>query len=860
MRSLVVAIALFSAGCIKSSAQQCGAKTCPPDSTCGTGDVCIPADCGDGLVGGIETCDTALETEDQCTDHGFYSPNSLMCSQICQLDTSVCIGRCGDHQTNGPELCDGIPPPGYSCADFGFDVGPLACSSGCTPAIEACGTIGWQDAAGGATAELYDVWVREPRGGFAVGQAGTILRGVEGAWIPMPSPTPNDLYGVTGAADRVVAVGAQGTILAFANGAWNTMQSPATANLHAVAASSPNDAVAVGASGTILQFNGTSWTPANSGVNVDLFGVWTAGPALSFAVGANNTVLRGTNGTWTTVSVPGTSVTLNDIYGVDNQLFAVGNDGRVLHFDTANGWKIVPVPSGFDSVPLHDVWGATGTDVSIVGAGKILHWDGDLTEHVSPTTRTIYGIDGFSAGRAYAVTRGGGVIEFNGTDRRTDTSLPGTVLTAVHATGNQTIVVGLSGAAYVHDGTSWTSRSIVPSTGTPPALRGVWASNTSIWTAGTGIYQSDSNAAFVDEQVTASFNAIWGTTTPSLRLYAVGQSVYTSTGGAWAPDTTPANMPTLRGVFAVPDGTWFAVGDGGYAMVRSPQATAWTPIPSGVTQHLDAVWGTAADNVYAVGRQGVIVHWNGSRWRRLHTGTGEDLAAIYGSSASDVFAAGIGGTRLHFDGISWTRMSDPGFDGAGIWSSAESTIFVGGIGDLLNIEWFTRVLTQDEDRCQDPWDNNGVDGINCDDPDCRNSLYCARGGACHTAVRLECDTAPLPASTYTGMARIDDLPCLDHSTPGTEASFRYVAETSGPVTVTIDDPSRSLDLVVLDGKNAAVAPQLGHCELAADRCQAATGTAGARTITFDATAGELYFIVVDGPLYQAADFTLSIDC
>jgi len=41
-------------------------------------------------------------------------------------------------------------------------------------------------------------------------------------------------------------------------------------------------------------------------------------------------------------------------------------------------------------------------------------------------------------------------------------------------------------------------------------------------------------------------------------------------------------------------------------------------------------------------------------------------------------------------------------------------------------------------------------------------------------------------------ARIDDLPCLDHATPGPEASYRLVADHDGPIVVSLDDPGGNI--------------------------------------------------------------------
>jgi hypothetical protein len=107
------------------------------------------------------------------------------------------------------------------------------------------------------------------------------------------------------------------------------------------------------------------------------------------------------------------------------------------------------------------------------------------------------------------------------------------------------------------------------------------------------------------------------------------------------------------------------------------------------------------------------------------------------------------------------------------------------------------------------------------------------------------------AAAGSGIARIDDLPCLEHSTPGPEASHRFVAETTGPVTVTIDDPSGVLDLVVL--------PSIGGaCDVAT--CTPATRDTTTASVTFDAVAGQVYHLLVDGPVYRAEPFTLTVSC
>jgi hypothetical protein len=80
------------------------------------------------------------------------------------------------------------------------------------------------------------------------------------------------------------------------------------------------------------------------------------------------------------------------------------------------------------------------------------------------------------------------------------------------------------------------------------------------------------------------------------------------------------------------------------------------PLPVG-TEILKAVWGTSANDVWAVGLDGVIVHSDGVRWTASASGTTKMLNGVWGSGPADVWAAGgdtAGPVLLHYDGKAWT--------------------------------------------------------------------------------------------------------------------------------------------------------------------------------------------------------------
>jgi hypothetical protein len=854
MRAMYLAM-LVLAGCLKAEAITCGTVTCPSDSTCGPANECVPEGCGNGIVSGLETCDGDLGSL-TCADFG-YTAGALSCSAVCQIDTSRCLDACGNHVVDTAELCDGIPPAGFSCADFGYDVGPLLCSSACSPSFALCGSIGWKTSPGGGTNELRGIVATDANAGLAVGLGGLILRSTDGVWSPMQSPTTKDLFGIAGSGTNAVAVGADGTLLTFDGTTWAQVQPQLVPDkdLYAVAATSATTAVAVGEDGVILDFSADTWTvtvPAGSGL--DLFGVWGSGPA-AIAVGEAGTVLRRLTGTWSAVTGTGAStastVHLRTVFGVDGEIFIGGDNTQLLRF-TGSSWQTIAIasPTVPPTIGVYALWATTKNDVFIgLQGGSILHWNGTaIAQHTSPTTRSIFSLSGVNPARVFGATRGGQVIDYNGTDRRIEfppTSVMKPTLTSIYKTNATDYITSGSGDVLEYDGT-W-STWVVPTT---PFLNTVWSNGLDVWVGAINelFYRDRSASQFSSLNTGHGANALDGVIQP-LYVIAVGDKVYESTNGStFIEDTAGPNAGnTLHDVWHSADGVWFAVGDNGFAMRRAGTSGLWTMLATNTTEVLSKIWGTAANDVFVVGSHGLILHYDGTAWRRMFTGSGENLTSVHGNSHDDVYVSGTNGLLLHFGGTSWTRMTTP-LDVQDLWADGEDTLFIGNRG---LVEWIERLLLPKETRCSDPWDDDLDGAANCDDPDCSMDPNCLRGGTCATFTRVDCGVTQYTADTYTGITRIDDLPCLDHSTPGPEASLRIVADHSGPITVTMTNPGGHLDLVVAPA-------MLGACELGA--CTAATATAGTKSVTFDAIVGRSYYVIVDGPVYVAEDFTLDVSC
>jgi len=88
----------------------------------------------------------------------------------------------------------------------------------------------------------------------------------------------------------------------------------------------------------------------------------------------------------------------------------------------------------------------------------------------------------------------------------------------------------------------------------------------------------------------------------------------------------------------------------------------WTEMKRGPDKELSAVWGTSHDSVYAVG-DGLILHYDGTKWQRMEADENWTLYTVWGTSDQDVFAGGCDEDEkaiiIHYDGVFWTKMDVP---------------------------------------------------------------------------------------------------------------------------------------------------------------------------------------------------------
>lgn len=74
-----------------------------------------------------------------------------------------------------------------------------------------------------------------------------------------------------------------------------------------------------------------------------------------------------------------------------------------------------------------------------------------------------------------------------------------------------------------------------------------------------------------------------------------------------------------------------------------------------------ALWGANANDVWAVGRNGVMAHYDGKRWLLTERIVEHNLLAVCGLSAEDVWVSGDDAI-LHYDGTAWAVVLENMFE------------------------------------------------------------------------------------------------------------------------------------------------------------------------------------------------------
>lgn len=583
----------------------------------------------------------------------------------------------------------------------------LLLAVGHTPVDAAQGTSGWRTAYLTQSAVL-DVVMMEDGAGWAVGEAGTILRYDGQSWGQVASPTDETLHAVDFASpDEGWAVGEGGTLLHYAGSDWQPFTAPTT-DADEIFDITFVDGVgwAVGQrfntaagrfDGLILHLSDGAWMEVSIPQTESLYAVAFAAPDDGWAVGessgAEATVLRWDGSEWMrSESIP-PNVDLRDVATIGDEVWAVGERGVIAHWEE-DGIQIISTQ--YDVTLTSVAFGSADAGWSVGVDGTILRYNGGLWTLVKtdlplqPDLQGLYvGGDGIpwvtgDGGLIGRVTPGGWEfvvqpyvnVDLTSIDVGAGTS--GWAVSALPFQPEEGVVFWqragevwdphqIRDAPPLFDVDVLTEDEAWAVGRTPPeSVRGVvWHYDAGQWSASDNL---DTSTLFAVEAVAS--DDVW--------VAGLDGGLLHYTGKEWQAVDIPENVHLYGLHFQSPDEGW-AVGEE-FDLVHEPlrylpvalhyDGTSWEPTSVPDTAWPDttnslrrprllAVHALSEDNVWAVGNAGAILHFDGDEWEVVQGLEDYTLLDVDFAGPDDGWAVGTQGTVFRYQGGVW-KPSDSG--------------------------------------------------------------------------------------------------------------------------------------------------------------------------------------------------------
>ncbi len=175
-----------------------------------------------------------------------------------------------------------------------------------------------------------------------------------------------------------------------------------------------------------------------------------------------------------------------------------------------------------------------------------------------------------------------------------------------------------------------------------------------LFASGNGVHFFDGKSWEVRLSYSYSIDKIWATS-PDDVLF-VGSATHRYDGFTVEPeDFGEFGQPYLRAAWGTKERTYAAV-SGSEMFVYDGEN--WARMTGNTPSSLADLTGTSEDDVFGVGRNGAIAHFNGAAWDSMNSGTDAHLRGVWAAAPDDVYAVGDEGTILHYDGNDWATLFD----------------------------------------------------------------------------------------------------------------------------------------------------------------------------------------------------------
>lgn len=533
---------------------------------------------------------------------------------------------------------------------------------------------------------------------FVVGDEGRVLRytGVadaEGRLLQtMAVPERLPLHGIWGlTADNLYAVGWMGCLLHYDGEQWHKLRggridersgrfaaSEENTPLFAIDGNELGQAWAVGDDGVILHFDGVSWQRETCPTQINLRAVACADNSTVYAAGGEGTVLkRDASGVWAALDCP---------LGSGFQTMLVQDDGSLLlgggrYFVDHGGFRgeLVRYQNGmfqalnFDEpMPRLRALKSYKDGVLIVGDQGHLYYLNDLRldKLESNSRHDLMDIIVLSTGEALVVG------DF------------GTIMTAA-----EDFTQALAPPPQAADASPWELMDVPSKHQLWGIIEGVDGSCYACGEAGSvwRLRDGENSWEALPAPSELAVHCLWDS---GNGLFAAGQlgRIYRFGGTEWTLHFELHLDVTIMAMWGSGPDSIYAVGDEG--LILHFDGLRWQRMPSGTQSALYGLWAWDNEHLLAPGDFGLMLRYNGKEWTEFNVGTESFLYGVWGDSLSNIYTIGLSGTLAHFNGQRWqqmaTRLRDDLLAISG--SPAAGAYAVGTRGCVLRLEgeqWLT---------------------------------------------------------------------------------------------------------------------------------------------------------------------------
>jgi hypothetical protein len=182
-----------------------------------------------------------------------------------------------------------------------------------------------------------------------------------------------------------------------------------------------------------------------------------------------------------------------------------------------------------------------------------------------------------------------------------------------------------------------------------------------------------------------ALNSVFGLAGQSTLFFVGASSQYYQVQGLNVSDLSQGDGVENLAVWAAgADQVW--IGSNGFGRpIAAYSGSSWKSYGPADLGSVQAIWGPAANDAWAVDNAGMIIHWNGTDWTKASSSATSSLTSIHGSGSTDVWTVGPR-TMLHWDGTRWSEIADGRDAGLiAVWAAGANDVWaVGGNGRILH--------------------------------------------------------------------------------------------------------------------------------------------------------------------------------